>query len=87
MADTADKKDASDIEKLSFEQALQELETIVARLESGSVELEVSIDLYERGEKLKNRCETLLKKATSRVEKITLSANGEASGTQPLDVE
>jgi len=75
------------IEKMSFEQALHELETIVAKLESGSVELEVSIDLYERGEKLKNRCDTLLKKATARVEKITLSADGAAKKTEPLDVE
>ena len=83
-----DKKDkAGDIEKMSFEQALQELEAIVAKLESGSVELEISIDLYERGEKLKNRCETLLKKATARVEKITLNAAGDVQGTEPLDVE
>lgn len=87
MAETPDNDSVADIKQLSFEQALQELETIVARLESGSVELEVSIDLYERGEKLKNRCETLLKKATARVEKITLSSSGEAQGTQPLDVE
>jgi len=80
-------KDAADIEKMSFEQALRELEAIVAKLESGSVELEVSIDLYERGEKLKNRCDTLLKKATARVEKITLSADGKAQKTEPLDVE
>jgi len=80
-------KQETDIAKMSFEQALQELETIVAKLESGSVELEVSIDLYERGEKLKNRCETLLKKATARVEKITLSADGKAQKTEPLDVE
>jgi len=80
-------KDAADIGKMSFEQALRELEAIVAKLESGSVELEVSIDLYERGEKLKNRCDTLLKKATARVEKITLSADGKAQKTEPLDVE
>ena len=84
----AEKPDtAADIEKMSFEQALHELETIVAKLESGSVELEVSIDLYERGEKLKNRCETLLKKATARVEKITLSSDGAVKKTEPLDVE
>ncbi len=84
----AEKPDtAADIEKMSFEQALHELETIVAKLESGSVELETSIDLYERGEKLKNRCETLLKKATARVEKITLGSDGTAKKTEPLDVE
>jgi len=85
MAEKPD--DAPGIDKMSFEQALHELEAIVAKLESGSVELEVSIDLYERGEKLKNRCETLLKKATARVEKITLSSDGKAQKTEPLDVE
>ncbi len=85
MAEKQD--DAVNIEKMSFETALHELETIVAKLESGSVELEVSIDLYERGEKLKNRCETLLKKATARVEKITLSSDDKAQETEPLDVE
>ena len=84
----AEKQDtAADIDKMSFEQSLHELETIVAKLESGAVELEVSIDLYERGEKLKNRCEALLKKATARVEKITLNADGEAQKTEPLDVD
>jgi len=85
MAEKQD--DAANIEKMNFETALRELETIVAKLESGSVELEVSIDLYERGEKLKNRCETLLKKATARVEKITMSSDGTAQKTEPLDVE
>lgn len=87
MTDKKATESGADIAKMSFEQALQELETIVAKLESGSVELEVSIDLYERGEKLKNRCETLLKKATARVEKITLSTSGLAQKTEPLDVE
>ncbi len=87
MAEKKDGDAAADIEKMSFESALSELETIVAKLESGSVELEISIDLYERGEKLKGRCETLLKQATARVEKITIGAGGVAEDTEPLDVE
>lgn len=77
----------SDIESLSFEDALAQLEKIVAQLESGNAALEDSISLYERGTALKAHCETRLKAAEAKVEKITLSASGEATGTQPLDVE
>lgn len=77
----------ADIDKLSFEDALAQLEKIVAQLESGNVELEKSIELYERGNRLKAHCETRLKAAEARVEKITLSAGGEPTGTEPLDVE
>lgn len=74
-----------DVQGLSFEVALQQLEQIVARLEQGNVALEDSIDLYERGEALKRRCDALLKKAEARIEKITLGADGKPSGVQPLD--
>ena len=44
----------ADIEKLSFEQALEQLEQIVSKLEDGSAQLEESIDEYTRGIQLKN---------------------------------
>jgi exodeoxyribonuclease VII small subunit len=74
-----------DVSKMSFEQALGELETIVADLEKGDVALEQSIKIYERGEALKAHCETLLKAAEEKVEKIRLSADGKATGTEALD--
>lgn len=77
----------NDIAALSFEKALAELETIVSRLERGDVPLEQSIELYNRGEALKKRCEKLLASAEARVEKIALNKAGEATGTAPLDVE
>lgn len=84
----AAKADAhKDIEKLSFEEALAQLEKIVSQLESGNAELENSIDLYERGTALKAHCEARLKAAEAKVEKIRLSASGEAAGAEPLDVE
>lgn len=79
--------DGADVNALSFEKALAELETIVAKLEGGNVPLEESIALYARGEALKARCDALLKDAEARVEKITLSADGRPAGTQPLDGE
>jgi len=76
-----------DVRKLSFERAIEELETIVKRLEDGKVPLEESVAIYERGEALKRRCEELLRQAEARVEKITTDASGEARGVAPLDVQ
>ncbi len=76
-----------DIPSLPFERALAELEEIVRRLERGDVPLEDSIAIYERGEALKRHCETLLKRAETRIDKITIGPDGQASGTTPLDVE
>jgi exodeoxyribonuclease VII small subunit len=79
-------KDANgDVAALPFEKALAELESIVGRLEAGDVALEESIRIYERGEALKRRCETLLREAEARVEKITRDAAGRPTGTEPLD--
>ena len=74
-----------DIAALPFERALEELEQIVRRLERGEVPLEESIQIYERGEALKRHCESLLKRAEARIEKITLSPSGQPTGTTPLD--
>jgi exodeoxyribonuclease VII small subunit len=76
-----------DIAALPFETALKELEGIVEKLEKGSVSLEESIAIYERGEALKKHCETLLKSAEQRIEKITLGADGTPTGSKPLDIE
>jgi exodeoxyribonuclease VII small subunit len=78
--------DNSDVKGLPFERAIEELETIVKRLEEGKVPLEESVVIYERGEALKRRCEELLRQAEARVEKITLDAAGKPTGTEPLDV-
>ena len=77
----------ADVKKLSFEKAIEELETIVKRLEEGKVPLEESVAIYERGEALKRRCEHLLRQAEARVEKIALDASGKPKGTEPLDVK
>lgn len=74
-----------DVREMSFERALKELEGIVGRLERGDVELEESINIYERGEALRDHCDRLLKQAEAKVERITFKENGEPSGTEPLD--
>ncbi|GEP06743.1 exodeoxyribonuclease 7 small subunit [Methylobacterium oxalidis] len=72
---------------LPFEKALEQLEEIVRRLERGDVPLDESVAIYERGERLKQHCEMLLKRAEARIQKITLGPDGRAEGVAPLDVE
>jgi exodeoxyribonuclease VII small subunit len=73
------------VAELSFEAAMAELEKVVEQLERGDVPLDQSIALYERGAKLKARCEEKLKEAQEKVEQITLSSDGQPTGTKPLD--
>ena len=63
------------VDDLSFEAALRELEATVSQLESGDMTLEASLSLYERGQKLATRCSRQLSEATLKVEQ--LSAEGE----------
>lgn len=76
---------ATEVAALPFEKAMAELEDIVTRLEKGSVTLEESIQIYERGERLRKHCESLLQAAEMRIEKITLGADGSPTGVAPLD--
>ncbi len=73
------------VDSMSFEAALKELEGIVSRLEQGEVDLEDSIQLYERGKQLKAHCEKKLKAAEGRLEKIVAGARG-VEGTEPVDL-
>ena len=72
---------------MPFERALAELEDIVTRLERGSVALEESITIYERGEALKKHCDGLLRDAEMRIEKITLGADGKPAGAEAFDAD
>ncbi len=75
----------ADISKMTFEQALQELEKIVGGLEGGNIALDQSIEQYERGEALRAHCQKLLQAAEEKVEKIKLGPDGKPQGTEPLD--
>ncbi|MBJ6132176.1 exodeoxyribonuclease VII small subunit [Ochrobactrum sp. Q0168] len=77
----------ADIAVMSFEDALKQLEKIVDDLERGDVPLEESIRIYERGEALKKHCDTLLKSAEDKVEKIRIGRDGQPVGTEPLDAD
>ncbi len=78
---------ATAVKKMSFEEAMAELDQVVARLESGSAPLEQSIELYTRGTALKAHCEDMLKNAQAKIEKITLDEKGKPTGTAPFDAD
>lgn len=74
----------SDVSKLSFEDALAELEQIVRGLEGGQQKLEDAITAYERGAALRKHCETKLAEAEARVAAIVRNADGSLV-TRPLE--
>ena len=77
----------SDVAKMSFEDAMGELEKLVGQLESGNVPLEESIKLYERGDALKKHCEKKLAEAEEKVAQITKGADGAATGAAPVSYD
>ena len=74
------------VDSLSFEASLQELETIVRRLEEGKTTLEDAIKAYERGAALRAHCEKKLQNARLRIDQIVVGENGSLT-TQPTDLE
>lgn len=76
----------SDVLKMSFEQALEELKEIVERLEQGQGELDQAIEAYQRGALLKQHCEAKLRDAEQKIAKISLGADGSV-GSEDLDLE
>lgn len=76
-----------DIQVMSFESALAELENIVQALENGDADLESSIEMYSRGALLKRHCESKLMSASERVEKIITEDGGATSGVATVDMD
>lgn len=67
----AAKKQKDDISKLSFEEAIKELTDIVGKIEQGQIPLQDSLTQYERGMALIKHCQSILKSAEKRIEKIS----------------
>jgi exodeoxyribonuclease VII small subunit len=72
------------VDKLSFEEALEQLETLVRNLESGRIKLDDAVEAYEKAVALKKFCEDKLKAAQLKIEKIEVAPNQELQLT-PLD--
>lgn len=81
-----EKQTFPDVAKMTFEEALAELEEIVRKLEEGTGKLDDAILAYERGAILKRHCESKLQEAQTRVDKIVLGADGVAR-TEPTDID
>jgi len=77
--------DEPEIETLSFEAALAQLEAIVRSLETGTEPLDQSIELYQRGDRLKRHCEARLKAAQARIDQISVDAEGKPVATTSFD--
>lgn len=66
-----DKKKKDVISKLSFEEAIKELTSIVGKIEQGEIPLQDSLTQYERGMALIKHCQNILRTAEKRIEKIS----------------
>lgn len=71
----------NDITKLSFEDALKELEALKVKMESGNIPLDDALTLFERGNALKGHCEHILANAKMKVEKIIDNKDGSVDVT------
>ena len=65
----------NDLEKLTFEKAMKELEELVNSLDKGDVSLDEAIAAYDRGSQLKDYCEKKLQEAKMKVDTIQVSDN------------
>ena len=67
----------NDLEKLTFEKAMKELEELVDSLDKGDVSLDEAIAAYDRGSQLKDYCEKKLQEAKMKVDTIQASDNAD----------
>lgn len=65
------------VDELTYEQAFEELQVVVERLETGDLPLEESLALFERGQALSARCSNLLEQAQLRLTELTEGEGGE----------
>jgi exodeoxyribonuclease VII small subunit len=79
------KKQKTDVDKVSFEEAIKELTNIVGRIEQGQIPLQDSLEQYEKGMALIKQCRTILQKAEERIEKITKEEDSQDSNRHEKD--
>ncbi len=71
-----------DIQKMKYEEAMQELEKVLADLENGSLELEAMLEKFELGKELLAHCQELLEKAELQIQEVK-----QISASKAEDVE
>ncbi len=71
--------------EMSFEESLTELESIVEKLENGQLSLDESLLLFDKGIKLVKECDTKLKSAQQRIERLIEENNGLIS--EPFELQ
>ena len=86
MATSRTEQTGAESDGLSYEQARDELASVVKRLEAGGLTLEQSLDLWERGERLAGVCSRLLEGARARLSAATAerSGNGDDEDERPF---
>ena len=67
---------AEEVEKMTFEEGIKTLEDLVKELEAGGIDLDRSIEIYEKAVLLRNHCRQILDESERRIQKIM-----ESSGT------
>jgi exodeoxyribonuclease VII small subunit len=76
---------SDDTSRLTYEQALAELDGVIAKLEGGEVALADAIACYERGARLAQHCADLLDGTEAQISQLVVSRNG-TTAEKPLDV-
>ena len=74
-----------EVGKMSFEESIKTLEELVKELENGGIDLDRSLEIYEKAVILRYRCQTILDESERRIQKIMETANGVR--TENFDVE
>jgi exodeoxyribonuclease VII small subunit len=69
-------KFAEEVSKMSFEESIQQLESLVEKLEAGGTDLDQSLEIYEKAVVLRNHCKEVLDDGQRRIKMILETSNG-----------
>ncbi len=75
---------SEDVARLTYEQALQQLDALIVQLEKGDIPLDEAITAYERGSRLATHCAELLDRTEQRVNQLMVAGDGSLS-ERPLE--
>lgn len=67
---------SEEVDKMSFEDSMKTLEDLVKQLESGELDLDKSLEVYERAVILRDHCKKILDESDRKVQTIMETASG-----------